>query len=318
MEQNDNRILWVDYTRALAVFCIVLGHIVHNRTVHHFLYSFHVPLCVLLTGFCFKPKPFKTLLLSLIKKLYLPYIFFSLISILVYCMIMPYIEPDITIYLPKYIVGMLYGNAYLGIVDSANQSFMHWNMPLWYIPFLCTISLVAWPIYNKENNSAFKNLIVFVVSSIVAMIFYQNAEKKVLFFDLETAIFLFPFFSAGCLFKKIYQISKSILFKISRFQKFLLGMGGLLIGYMLYHGNNIDYVADFYGTYYLEFELRALLLSLGFIFLFQSLGNYQIWAFQYFGRNTLEVLLMHKFPIMVCTIILEKVLSDDLSRYRIW
>ena len=47
MKQAE-RIGWIDTLRAFAVFAIVLGHTLRNATVvYPWLYSFHVPLCVL-------------------------------------------------------------------------------------------------------------------------------------------------------------------------------------------------------------------------------------------------------------------------------
>ena len=53
MKQAE-RIGWIDTLRAFAVFAIVLGHTLRNATVvYPWLYSFHVPLCVLTSGIVF-------------------------------------------------------------------------------------------------------------------------------------------------------------------------------------------------------------------------------------------------------------------------
>lgn len=53
MKQAE-RIGWIDTLRAFAVFAIVLGHTLSNATVvYPWLYSFHVPLCVLTSGIVF-------------------------------------------------------------------------------------------------------------------------------------------------------------------------------------------------------------------------------------------------------------------------
>ena len=53
MKQAE-RIGYIDTLRAFAVFAIVLGHTLRNATVvYPWLYSFHVPLCVLTSGIVF-------------------------------------------------------------------------------------------------------------------------------------------------------------------------------------------------------------------------------------------------------------------------
>lgn len=55
------RVRWVDQVRALAMILIVLGHSLgqtggEGGTVYNWLCLFHVPLCVVLSGFLFSPR----------------------------------------------------------------------------------------------------------------------------------------------------------------------------------------------------------------------------------------------------------------------
>ena len=89
MKQAE-RIGWIDMLRAFAVFAIVLEHTLRNATVvYPWLYSFHVPLCVLTSGIVFhtEQKNFATFLREKIRVLMIPYYCFAFVSIVIYAML---------------------------------------------------------------------------------------------------------------------------------------------------------------------------------------------------------------------------------------
>lgn len=87
---KTERIGWVDTLRAFAVFAIVLGHTLRNATVvYPWLYSFHVPLCVLTSGIVFHvgQKNFWNFLKEKIQTLMIPYYSFATVSIVIYALL---------------------------------------------------------------------------------------------------------------------------------------------------------------------------------------------------------------------------------------
>lgn len=85
--KKAERIGWIDTLRAFAVFAIVLGHTLRNATaVYPWLYSFHVPLCVLTSGIVFHvgQKEFRNFLKVKIQTLMIPYYCFATVSIVIY------------------------------------------------------------------------------------------------------------------------------------------------------------------------------------------------------------------------------------------
>lgn len=85
---SRNRILWIDTVKAIAIFLIVLGHVLHGKceNLWVWIYSFHVPLFVVLSGFVFdnKNKKFSYFVTKKFCSLMVPYYIFSILSILVY------------------------------------------------------------------------------------------------------------------------------------------------------------------------------------------------------------------------------------------
>lgn len=194
MKQAE-RIGWIDTLRAFAVFAIVLGHTLRNATVvYPWLYSFHVPLCVLTSGIVFHvgQKKFGTFLKEKIRALMIPYYCFALISIALYAILGSKMEKTVgggyDVSPLQSVIGMLYANSGTGL--------MRWNMPLWYIPMIFVLLLMAFWIFRCRDDLKW-NITVFLLSVLVAFILYEKIRLPNLPFGLETAIYMFPFFALG-------------------------------------------------------------------------------------------------------------------------
>lgn len=87
-----SRILYLDIAKALAMFLVVLGHVIitydsrgYNAPVALGIYSFHTALFMFLSGYFFQSslnKNFKTLILSKSRQLLLPYFTWGVICLL--------------------------------------------------------------------------------------------------------------------------------------------------------------------------------------------------------------------------------------------
>lgn len=292
MKQAE-RIGWIDTLRAFAVFAIVLGHTLRNATVvYPWLYSFHVPLCVLTSGIVFHvgQKKFGTFLKEKIRALMIPYYCFALISIALYAILGSKMEKTVgggyNVSPLQSVIGMLYANSGTGL--------MRWNMPLWYIPMIFVLLLMAFWIFRSKDDLKW-NITVSLLSVLVAFILYGKIRLPNLPFGLETAIYMFPFFALG---KAIGSVKdeftrKSILVKIA------VTVGCLAVGTFMTIGNGqVSYNADSYGTHgFGYFLVMAIMLCVGFVSLAMCFPN-GVTPINYVGRNTVGIMVMHKFPIL--------------------
>lgn len=83
------RILYLDLTKAFAIFCVLLGHVIqlsssndpyHDSWLFQFIYAYHMPLFVMVSGFFLGKslqQPFKVFLQKRITQLILPIITFG-------------------------------------------------------------------------------------------------------------------------------------------------------------------------------------------------------------------------------------------------
>lgn len=79
-----DRVYWIDYLKAFAIFLVVLGHsgLDDDGWLKSWIYGFHMPLFVFVSGFfAHKPKSFSTAFMKDTKSLCIPYLFFSLFLI---------------------------------------------------------------------------------------------------------------------------------------------------------------------------------------------------------------------------------------------
>lgn len=77
------RLEWIDITKGFAIILMVFGHSSIPKSISNYIWSFHMPLFFIISGFLYNASKYKSPL-SLIKKRYytliIPYIFFSIFA----------------------------------------------------------------------------------------------------------------------------------------------------------------------------------------------------------------------------------------------
>ena len=57
MSGQNTRFDWVDTAKGLGIILVVIAHVWTKGPVRDFIYSFHMPLFFLLSGYMSKPRP---------------------------------------------------------------------------------------------------------------------------------------------------------------------------------------------------------------------------------------------------------------------
>lgn len=69
-----NRINYIDYAKGLAILCVLLGHMEISPILKHSIYSFHMPLFFILSGYFLKKEELnKSAMVKNFKALMIPY-----------------------------------------------------------------------------------------------------------------------------------------------------------------------------------------------------------------------------------------------------
>lgn len=130
MTENSNfgRIEWVDISKGMAILLMVLGHSSIPEPLGKFIWSFHMPLFFIVSGFLYNPDrypDFRALLKRRVKTLLVPYVFFSLIVCFGY-----------------------FGTEYWDPIQLVKG----WiGIALWFVPVLFMASVAYWFIASKPR-----------------------------------------------------------------------------------------------------------------------------------------------------------------------
>lgn len=299
LSQGEKRVAWVDVMRAVMMFAIALGHALDARPtsgsmLNQYVYSFHVPAFFFLSGLLFRGKKesFFAFTVKKFKSLMIPYYIFSILSILIFLVLGSVASDGLgvavktTDLLPN-LWGMLYGNGSTG--------YMKWNLPLWFVPCLFITLLIFYWIDRvvladgKRNSRKFIGMMV--GSLALSFLNYYVLGIQKLPFGLETAVYMLPFFVVG------YWTGRTdMLSKLQSGVRYGLGAAFVIAGAILafVNGPRVGYVGSAYNNLAVYYS-SAMLSTAGAVMLLQTASNKLLI---YVGRNTLPILLMHKFPIV--------------------
>lgn len=290
------RMQWIDIAKCIGIFAIVYGHTIQEGLSCRYVYSFHVPLFFLLQGVVFRitranQKPFRQYLKSKVYTLLIPYACFSVVStavIFLASMVITVPGLDIFSSLTELCIRLIGGDCEA-------------NSPLWFLPCSFVMAVMAYGIINlvnKQENSIVRIWVLTVIAIVCGVALYVTekfTKVKFLPWKLDAAVFMFPFFIVGYMSVEYGWIDR--LLKLRGSLKavaavFLLGIGAVL-GLM---NGEANYLGNYYGNIPVTY-LAAFATCIGIFFLSMLIPDIKMLT--YVGRNTLAILLMHKFPVLL-------------------
>lgn len=209
--QLDNNVIkkryeWVDVLKFLGIFAIYLGHLGNSAGKFYlFVFTYHVPLFFFISGF-FALKNTEESVFNYTKKkfkqLLVPYIFFSVINIIIYA-----ISYDIS------------GGAIISMFKVAAMGIRNTIVAgggLWFFPCLFIVSVMYYSIYK-----AFKNKYLVFISVFIIYVISQTLlpYEPSWFMNIDSAMFYIMFYCLGNLtfkylknfnFKKMNLVFKAL------------------------------------------------------------------------------------------------------------
>jgi fucose 4-O-acetylase-like acetyltransferase len=258
----SSRIIWIDITKALGIFLVVLGHVNSKNIVNDWIYSFHMPLFFFLSGLCFTPKKtYMEFFVRKIKSLLLPYIYFGILITFF----------ELYLSSPEFVFKLLSTNLF-------NYGAM------WFIPVLFVSEQLFYPVSKIANKYMYNiTLIIFAAIGYFLYRFSINIPLSSCF----AALFFYGLgFKAkrriNLLFTKTYFIFVFIVLH----WVFLFLSGASHIGMM---NNFIPQPLYSYST--AIFGLLSL-CAICYV-LSQRLNTKIINSLIYIGQNTLIILCFH-------------------------
>lgn len=285
LQKNNSkpRVVIIDYLKAMLILLVVFGHLLRGvdtdfaQKLYKFIYIFHIPLFVFISGFLSKLK------LKNILQLILIYIFFQLIYTYVSIVILE--ETDL------------------------NNPITTPNWLMWYI-----VSLICWrlttPLLQKlSNNTAWKLLFFIFVFILGSFVGYINSITRA--FGLSRTIVFYPYFVAGYFQShnksnnNLTSLSESKTNKFYLSIKLILFVASITLSIFLISNNVFSrsdlYRAQPFNSAY-DARNRVILYFLTFIIIpmLTSIRLKKRSKFiEFISKNTLSVYLLHGFIIFI-------------------
>ena len=206
------RVSWIDNAKAIAIFLVVLGHYAGlNSHVKTVIYSFHLPLFMIISGLLLKDN-FYQIRFSLffnkqLRSFISLYVFFSIVSILFWFLI----NDLSTQHVITAIKAMVYGT------HGADKLYLHDNGALWYFPFLITSLLLFYCVMQTGTWGAL------ILSSVYFFVSYYYSGLR-LPWSLDVAGVGVLSLLIGFYFK---NISQTVLLQLNRNKNALLLLMGV-------------------------------------------------------------------------------------------
>lgn len=289
----QERVHWIDITRGIAIIAIVLGHVFTSGNLWRYVFSFHVPIFFFISGYCFSYKKDMNLFLKeKTDKIVIPYLVFSSLSICAFflaSLVLPQIKEILDCNLGKNLRCMFYG--------TSKPAIMKYNQPLWFLPCYFCVSIIAYIVERIGGWTKHRNIIriVAVVIGILTGIFFKHHENISLPWHLETAFSMLVWFEFGNLTRECDLLR---LFSSSKLKTLFLAAFCLILGivFELLNVRTVGVRNEHYGIIWIYY-LSAASTIIGICLI--SVLKRESRIVEYLGRNTLIILVLHKFPIVL-------------------
>ena len=201
-----NRIVWLDYGKALAIYLVVLAHTAIFKPVEAFIYTFHMPFFFFMSGYLFSFDKYPSYLQFAkrrFKQLIIPYVILNLITYLLWFFVLRKVGDDaneaVSVFSPLIAAAVV------------NAKAMVHDVPLWFLAALFVVENLYYLLYKNKRYNIIVTSILFVI--VVINVTFNPVRLP---FCLDIALVALLFYRLGCVLKeKGDKIFKPYLFVVS-------------------------------------------------------------------------------------------------------
>lgn len=283
---KNERMHWIDILKGIGIVCIVFSHVLQNTgALAKVLYAFHVPLFFFVTGFLYRDG--EASLTSVLKKktirIIVPYLLWGSISLVIFLFLGQYAESIL-----ESGRSATFGSGMYSLLVGYSDG----NSPLWFLPAIFLTAIFMWgyvhayPILEKNIGISIASVLPVFLSIMLGCVFQTNGVNSA-FWSIDDVVILFGFTWCGYLMKKKEiaptQLGVGIV---------LLSVGSVMA---LFANGRVSYLVGTYHNLIVFYAIAALLIA-GVASVSHHIGQCNL--LEYVGRNTMPILLMHKFPVL--------------------
>lgn len=263
---------WVDQAKGLTIFLVVYAH--NFPSCEKFIYSFHMPLFIMMAGF-FHPTTFDIKnITKRIKGIILPYFAWSSLLFVFWFLISKNFGDSAQLNLSptKNFIGIFY--------SQGHRAYMDWGIPLWFLPFIFMTFFIFHLLQKIKDKYVFWAALTGMV--IIGFV-YIRYFKFNLPWSINIAMVALVFYSFGFYtFKAMNSISQKMSILIT-------AITGIIV-LLLYNFNiKIDMSTAVYGNELL-FIINGISGSLCVLFFFKAFPVFRFLGF--IGKFSLLILCL--------------------------
>lgn len=286
MEKREN---WVDQARGFAMFLVVYGH--NFPVTEKYIYSFHMPLFLIISGFFFPEKPAYTFLQKKFRTIIVPYFFWAIFLFVFWIILGKNFGDSATknLSITKNFIGIFF--------SQGGQEYMDWGIPMWFLPnlFLAFLFLFFCKLYFKK-----KWFFAVLVLTFLGIL-YPKLSDIPLFWSINIALVSLFFVAIG---KQIYITINKTSKKKRIFWMIIFFIINVLL--FQYKANvKVDMYQSIYGNEILFFA-NGFFGSLAFLLLFKNFPYFRF--LEIIGKFTLVILALQILAMSLIKLFLWKVL----------
>ncbi len=292
--QKENRIEWIDFARGAGILLVLLGHTTFLPLIPKgYIYSFHMPLFFVLSGYVFVCKStFKEFTVKRLKSLVLPYFSFLLVYFVAFtfkCLILH--EPE------------KFDRSITGLAIQKTG----YTYAIWFFIVLFVTEIIFYVIakYVTKQYLLF-GIIVLMVAIDVA---YFKLIDKSLPFQLQICFTALPFYAFGYLLKNIKLIDK--MNKLAYVYMFLLAIisVSLFVVKCKFYNPYTSLTSNHYGNFVIFYSLAV---STVLLILLASSKIRELKVINYIGKNSIVIFSLHQ-PLVTLplNLLVVKVVGKD-------
>lgn len=202
----SNRIEYIDFAKAVGIILVIVGHCSWKNSIPYLtetIYSFHMPLFFILSGFFIKPMKISDSLQKYSKAYLLPYAITTLLCLAVTFIFSVFYESNLNAadIIRDWLVRSIFSSG------SASGSELFANTPIigaiWFLPALfwsCLFYSIALRYFSSENRVLFV-ILLFVLS-------YLSIKVLRLPFSIQAGVSAIVFLETGHLIRKYDVIER--------------------------------------------------------------------------------------------------------------
>ena len=286
--QTVSRLGYIDFAKGIAILSVIVGHLYQPPGLTgRVIYSFHMPLFFIVSGYFIKNFGIKKNIISSYKGLLIPYVFGT------------FMEMVAEIWLAGDASGfdrvkILFLDMIGGFCkDSTALPFFHGTWILWFLPCLFVTRLLFVVIMKTTENRKYQTSIRIILFSVLAFVGILSPLLENAYFPwgLEIAFVSLPFLYSGYLFcnHKIFE---------NKYKYVIAGIGLIIWIILLWRGYYIELALHEWPGCYLAI-IEGIIASYTVICFSQLADKVPVLnrLIRWIGRNSLIILLIHNVEI---------------------